>query len=180
MALSFVTGSAMAATYTAYMTAHPATDPGAGAKGTFWQMGYVNLGDTVYFSSGVTNGDVIQLVNMPTNSAILSIIIDPTTAAIVSGTSCTVGDGADPDGYVTAGGIALDSATGSTRWTADMASDSAQEDAGAYFDADSGISEYVNRDTVDIVMYVDKAAAAAGVTPAFKFMIECIKIPIAR
>lgn len=49
---------------------------------------------------------------------------------------------------------------------------------GPYFTNASGISPYISaKSHIDMTVYVDKTASA-GVTPAFKYLIECVKLPV--
>jgi hypothetical protein len=193
-----------------YAPRSPATDPGAGSKHIFFQSGVVDCNDVKYFKSGVTHGDVIQLVNLPNNTMVRSIGIRVTRASIVSGTSATVGDGVDPDGFITSTYAAYSvpyinlaaASTGVSVWnhlgpitagagfhfnngvsyyytgSNGTTAWGSASNHGAYFVSGSGISPYVDRDTIDMTIQVNKIDALSGVTPKFEWIIECQKLPI--
>ena len=195
-----------AETHTSYMSAHPATDPGAGAKGVFFQSGVIDCNDTRYFASGVTNGDVIQIVRLPINTIVQAIFLRTTRGTIqtdqanscTAGTSGIMGDGNNTRGFInnaytntmnvpwidlgkTFSGVSVwraghhsSQVISGVSNTGTSGSLAGVSNYGAYLSG--GVSVYKSRDTIDMTVYVDRAASS-GVTPKFEYMIECIKLP---
>jgi len=195
-AFVFGTVPAIAAeTHTKYMTAHPATDPGANAKGIFIQSGVLDCNNTTYFPSGVSNGDVVQLVKVPINTIVKNFSIRITRADIKTGTSATVGDGASAAGFVSNSntgtadyinfngtmtgtstwGIGIGSIAGKLMSGVTKATSSVYDNTGSYFVA--GGSPYIGRDTIDMAFKVSPATHSSGVTVKFEWMMECMKLP---
>jgi len=198
VAVSFATWLAHAATYDDYVStgansalSQSAYDPGTGSKVMFLQSRHFDLdAATLNSGSGVTGGDVIQLFEVPPNTYIIGAGVRVTRASgtNTSGTTATIGDGTDPDGYVKLGnfGVNFDAtnASGASVWThqgfetgvtpsyGDMTTAS---NTGSFFSG--GLSPYIGPDTIDMTIYVDKVHTASGVTPAFDAWVWGFHVP---
>ena len=185
-------GGVFAATYDDYVEAganpthsKSAFDPGPQSRLMFFQARAFDFSSSALNGgSGVTDDDVIQLFDIPPNTYIMGFGFRITRAACMTGTSCTIGDGVDPDGIVEIDAGILTSTTlsnASVFQVSGALTENTQMDLGADFDQDAGISPYIGGDTIDMVIYSDKAGTgnvnASGVTPAFDAWVWGFHVP---
>lgn len=105
-----VCGSAMAATHSKFVTGNPIYDPKDNE--VFVISNTVDFGDlstagpvATGVLSGVTPSDVVQLLDIPAGTIVKNVGIYIYSAWGTSGVTCpavTIGDGTDPNGWITA------------------------------------------------------------------------------
>jgi len=92
----------------------------------------------------IGDGDTVELLKVPVNTIVLAVAVNVTTAGAASTAyTCTVGDGANPDGFIKTVDL---TATGITKTAADAVE--------TYGMAVGGGHVYSTADTIDAVVTI--------------------------